>query len=65
MESNKNPYSQKEPLVAQGCISTPFPYSLIFKDSINLYYLENKGIRVGLVDVLPATKGTLENKVSI
>ena len=53
----KNPYSQKAPLVAQGFINIPQPYSLIFK-----YCPENKGIRLEEVDVALATKGALEDK---
>jgi len=57
MELNKSPYSQKDPLVAQGFTSIPQPYSLIFK-----YYPENKGIRLGVADIASATKGALEDK---
>ena len=35
---------------------------LFFRDFINLYYLENKGIRVVLIDVTSATKVTFEDK---
>jgi len=60
-----NPYFQKIPLVVTKFISKSLPYSLIFKDFIYIFCPENKGIRVGLVDVILATKGPLNNKVFV
>ncbi|MCL2651538.1 MAG: hypothetical protein FWD60_11015 [Candidatus Azobacteroides sp.] len=59
---NKNTYFQTDPLVAQKFIAAPFPYSLIPKDFINMYYPDNKGIREEAAGVVQATKGALENK---
>jgi len=59
---NKNTYFQTDPLVAREFIVASFPYSLIPKDFINIYYPENEGIREEVAGVMPATKGALENK---
>ena len=53
----KNPYSSKAPLVAKD--DTPSsPLFPLLKD-------QNKGIRVRLVGITSATKGALDNKVSV
>ena len=58
----KNPYSQKEPLVAHGFISHPTLIRLFSEISSIYIVLTNKGIRLRLVGVASATKGALENK---
>ena len=50
------------PLVAQEFIRAIFPLFLYFLNFVK-YYPGNKGIRVGMVCVSPAIKGTFKNKV--
>ena len=56
------PLFTKGNLSSNKILSPRFPLFLYSMNFTGMYYSENKGIRVEVADVAPATKGALENK---